>query len=399
MIKSIKILFLFLFTYIIGQIILLFSLFYLNMNNIYIFEENVFSHWNNSLIYFLPFFLINIIVFFLFSVNFNKNKIIQNSIKMKKSTFYLLILFVIIILILLFINLLISETPPLLQSGYISRFDYLENTKLWFFLKIFGSPVAIIPIILGFIFLQNKKYAFIKNNLYIYILVLLYFTYVILIGQKFGAIQLGVLFLIIPMATHKILNNQVIITFKIFLYSFVLSISVIFLIIHHYSNLSIVKEFGTPLEFIAYRIFALQGHTFWGTIENLEHFNSDLTFWWDGMHNTMRVIGLPGIENAIKRGVNFTAGYPVILIVVFPISLTYIVFFILTFLYFYFIKLWIYNLYNINYIIYAYLSLYIGAFVGHGSLKYLLNFKIFILLFILLSIYFITIKFKKGKNK
>ena len=390
MIKNNKLLFLFLFNFIIGQFMMLFSLYYLNTNKIFIFEEGVYSSWNDSFIYYLVFFLLNVFIIILFSTLINKKEVICNSIKMKKNTFLFLLFFVIFVLSLLIINILISGTPALFIEGYISRFDYLQETKLWFVLKIFGAPAAIIPIVLGFLLLQNKKYEFIKANYIIYFLSILYFVYVILIGQKFGAIQLGIFFLVLPIFAHKILQGQVILSMKILFYFFVLLLSLVFLLYYHYSHLPIAEEFGGPLRFIAYRIFALQGHTFWGTIDNLDNINASFSFWWDGMHNLMRVIGIDNIESAIERGVNFTGGYPVILIAIFPIVIAYIIHCIFMLLFLYYIRSWIYNIYNINYIIYSYISLYVGAFLGHGSLKYLFSYKMVALIFVLLFVYFAT---------
>lgn len=393
--KKISIFILLSFYSIFGYTLLLLSLLYLSSNKVYIIEEGIYSHMNDSFLYIIPFLLIFIFLLFIFSVTTKISIIKSHKYFLSRTSHKIIITILTLLLILSYINIFISGNIPILSNGYISRFDFLHSTKLWGILAPFGAVIAIIPITLGYLLMQSSLQGF--KTRYIFILFLIYLLYLILIGQKFGAILLSSYYLILPIAIHKLLHNKKIITFKLLFVFFLVILSIVFLIAYHYSHLSIAKEFGGPINFIFYRLFALQGHTFWGIIEHLDDIPISISNWWDGMHNMMRIIGINGIEQTIERGVNFTSGYPVVLLITFPLIGSVIAYIILTSAFFIFLRFLVLNIYNLKYIFYAYILLYINSFQNIGSLNLLLNYKVLILCLIIIMLTIVPVQQKSLK--
>ncbi|MGD9679417.1 MAG: DUF6418 domain-containing protein [Vulcanibacillus sp.] len=368
-----------------GYIALFTSLCYLNTTATYITEQDVVSKWNNSLLLFIPFLLI-----YIFSLKTTSLLIASNKPKIEflsNQELYFLLLTTFIIVLLGYINIIISGNIPFLSAGYISRFDYLQGTKLWFYLKIFGAAFIIVPITLGFVSLHNhirkRKYFLILTNATF----ILYILYLILIGQKFGGITAGLYYFFFPRIVHSCLTKNIKIKFKHFAYALICVITIFSLIAYHYAKLPVADEFGGPFSFIFYRLLALQGHTFWGAASKPELFPIHL--WWDGMPNMMKLLGPSGIEDDIARGVRFTAGYQGILLLIFPNFIAYIIHALLCLFFSFFVAFWIVNIYKIEYLILAYVNVYLVSFFSHGSLMYLAGPKTLFLILLFICLAFI----------
>lgn len=390
MINSIKLALLGHFFVFTGYVVLAVSLFYLNFNKIYIIEQGVDSHWNYSLFYYFPFFVLYVLSILLTVrlVRFNP----PSPVILPKIIRHGLLGFVAFVLVLGYVNIFLSGDPPVFSEWYISRHDYLPSTKLWPFLKIFGAVLIIIPISLGFLSLQaiiadDSRWGRVVNLLFI-----LYLVYVVLIGQKFGAILMGVYFFLLPRLAHSGFRGGLAVKIKYVFYFFIGLFLVMLLVSYHYSKLSVAEEFGGAFYFILYRVAALQGHTFWGVVERLR--DVPLEFWWDAMPNMMRLIGIAGVEDAIERGVNFTAGYPVILLLIFPLFFAFAIHLVFVVGFAFFVSMWLANIYRLIYVVISYFVVYIIAFFSHGNISYLLDYKIIVLVFVFL---FVSVAGYSGK--
>lgn len=378
-----------------GYILLLLSLTYLLSNKIYIVEQGIYSHLNESLIYFIPFFLIFIFLLFIFSITTKISMVKSHKYFLSRVNHKIILILLTLLLSLSYINIFISENLPIFSDGYISRFDFLHDTKLWGVLAPFGQVIVIIPITLGYLLMQSSLQGF--KTRYIFIYFLIYLFYLILIGQKFGAFLLGGYYLMLPTIVHRLLHNEKIISLKLLSVFFLASLLIFLLIVYHYGHLPIAEEFGGPINFIFYRLFGLQGHTFWGIVEQLNNLPISISNWWEGMHNMMRIIGIDGIERAIERGVNFTGGYPVVLLITFPFIGSIFVYTILSSIFFIFLRFLVLNIYNPKYIFYAYILLYINSFQSLGSLSLLLNYKVLLLSLIIIVLTIIPVQQKRLK--
>ncbi|XOV92292.1 MAG: DUF6418 domain-containing protein [Bacteroidota bacterium] len=216
----------------------------------------------------------------------------------------------VLLLTLCILNIIISGSIPLFSEGYIDRFEYIKNTKIWNVIGIFGVTTSIIPIMLSFGLLETKR-ARITESLIGFIV---YSLYIILIGHKFGGLVQGAFLFLLPIFVIKAKTNglkKVLLTFS--KVGFVFIILLFGLIFYHYSSYSLAEDHGGAISFIFYRIFSLQGHTFWGVVNHLDIISAslgpDLLGLIEGMPNLMRLIGTGGVNEAIERGVNFTFGY------------------------------------------------------------------------------------------
>ena len=109
-----------------------------------------------------------------------------------------------------------------------------------------------------------------------------------------------------------------------------ISIVIIFSIVYlHYSTYSLADSYGGPLNFIAYRIFGLQAHVWWGIDQYVFINGYDQFLSYEGLAHSMpammRIVGASGIDDAIDRGVNFTFGFPASAFLFFGLSLGVIV--------------------------------------------------------------------------
>jgi len=304
------------------------------------------------------------------------------------------------ILFLCFVNVIISENIPFFTEGYISRFDYLSNTILWPILSFFGSTTSIIPILSGYVFLKSilvgnqfiRNLAIINISLYIY--------YIVLIGQKFGGILFGLYYFIVPFLIYVILTGKIYKYYKKMIVPFLVFISLVsFLLIHHYSRYSLSQDFGGPIQFIIYRALGLQGHTWWGIDKQifLDESVISTNFDFNLMHMVMRTIGLPGVESAIERGVNFTFGlYPGLILGFGPFIGIILLFFISLFFYIHIIL--VLNLINKGYIMYLlgfYSYIWFYSFISIGNMELFFEPKSLVIYFLL---FIFILYFENKKN-
>ncbi|WP_146136812.1 DUF6418 domain-containing protein [Marinobacter shengliensis] len=282
--------------------------------------------------------------------------------------------------VLLYVNIFISDTPPLLSSGYVDRFGYMENTKIWFFLKIFGVVSIHIPIVLGYLLAHlNRKYL-------VVIVFLFYELYLVLIGQKFGGPLLGIIFFALPTLSLRYSSYSL----GHFLKSYFLKVMLAFIFLmsvvyYHYSNYSLAEDFGGPFGLILYRVFGMQGHMFWGVLSEISWIHSDLLNFpqfVNAMQNLMLKVSPVLAPEMIERGVNFTFGFYAAIAYYFSILAFFIAFF--SFMVFGLIsKLWFFSLKQKRLVGYFFVSnvlVMFASFISMGSLASILNPKFFVLI-------------------
>lgn len=301
---------------------------YLSSVNIYITEQNKYSHYNNAYIidiFVLALALVVCIALLIF-LNNDITNILAEKLKAPERSLNGKIIFVVVILeILLFFNLLISDIPPLLQGGYINRIGYLEETKLWPVLRIFGSVAVLVPIILGYLFGQNKLTS--SKNKINYVLLLLYIIYLLLIGQKFSGIFIAIFFLILPITLIKICSGEKIFKKEHLFYCFIVAMLFTFFLAYHYSTNPLAEQMGGAFLFILYRALALQGHLSWGYFNNYDCLTLNPDFLFNSMQKMMKVVGDPSVVSSmIDRGVNMTGAFPFNFMLSFPFLLGSVLF-------------------------------------------------------------------------
>lgn len=229
---------------------------------------------------------------------------------------------VIIVLSILLFNAMLSPLPLFDMS--LSRFSYWSNSRFPFLNSIFGNTATFIPFILGILASKNKKFST--------IMLLIYFFYNFLIGQKFSPILNGSFSFFLPIVIMNANKVKQILKKRLLSIIVVLSIStlVIYQVIYTryearvpFANIQIYD----PDEAIFYRIFGLQGHLMWGSTERFvfddaeQSYNpTDLLY---GMPNMMAEFAddKEVLDVNADSGFNFTNAYPGILFKTFPTPL------------------------------------------------------------------------------
>ncbi len=383
----------------INWLIILASNIYLSFNEVYILEQDTYSFYNNNYLYLIIFYLYFFYIayiFFRINVKTITTIIYKNSIYPHKNLNKILIVFVVALLSIAYLNLALSDLPPLLKGGYINRIGYLEETRLWSILKPFGAVLVIVPIILGY--LNGHHFIYKKTNIFLYIILFIYIFYLLLIGQKFSGILQAFFYFYLPIIIYYILYNKNFFNKKIVSQILIFGTLMIFWLAYHYSNNPLSEKVGGAFQFLIYRIFALQGHLSWGFYNYKDLLNFEPSFVIHGMQNMMRTVGGPGVESMIERGVNFAGAFPTLYIMSFPIGINFLVIGLIYYLYLYLIIKIIKNLDKIYYIFYIYIFNYIRTFFSRASIEELFNFKIIGLLFMILFVMLLTNKYIKLKE-
>lgn len=294
----------------------------------YISEQDRDGYFIGAGIYFILFFMLTIILLdkgFLFLNKHVVFKTFSFSFKGKDADLRVVENIMLFALALLFLNVFLSPSPLLDDS--INQFSYWSLSKLSFLRNIFGHTSIFIPFITGLIFLKDRK----KGIIYL----LIYFSYLVLIGQKFGPFINGFYAFFLPsvlllkkFSTVKIrafFNYKILFVFGLLL----------FLVAYKYSLRNPFENIGadTVLKAIIYRAFGLQAHLFWGSLEQFALVNPNQHTWQltdlnEGMHHLMRYFwpgNIKDINAAINNNFSFTNAYPAILFKIFPIYLVYLV--------------------------------------------------------------------------
>lgn len=230
---------------------------------------------------------------------------------------------VIVVLSLLLFNASLSPLPLFDMS--LSRFTYWSSSRFPFLNTIFGNTASFIPFILGILAPKNKRFSI--------IMLLIYFFYNFLIGQKFSPILNGSFSFFLPIVLMNAKRVKQILRRRFLAIAVILSLSglVIYQVIYErydarvpFANMKIYD----PNEAIFYRIFGLQGHLMWGSTERFvfndsepRSFNpTDLLY---GMRHMMEEFAPTNdvLFNNSKSGFNYTNAYPGILFNIFPVPI------------------------------------------------------------------------------
>ncbi len=318
----------FAFSFIYGLIIfqsltILPSLIYIE-SGIYINEQGRNSYFSWATVITCVYFIITLLTLYLSHKSLDKYDFRTFTFKYKGKNVESLILktSAIIVLSILLFNAALSPLPLFDMS--LSRFTYWSNSKFPFLNSIFGNTATFIPFILGILAPKNKRFST--------IMLLIYFFYNFLIGQKFSPILNGSFSFFLPIVIMNGNKVKQVLRKRFLSIAVILSIStlVIYQVIYTryearvpFANIKIYD----PDEAIFYRIFGLQGHLMWGSTERFVFDNADRSY-----NPTDLLYGMPNmmsefadskevLENNADSGFNFTNAYPGILFKIFPVPL------------------------------------------------------------------------------
>ena len=232
-----------------------------------------------------------------------------------------------VVLFLAFLNLFLSPIPVFSQS--VTKFNFWEYAKFPFLKSIIGNVMAFVAFGSAILYRYYKKTSV--------FFIILYITYLLLIGQKFTGFFIGISGALIAFY----FSSEDKIKFKlkwIFNKYLLIFIGVIFfLVLYKYSINNPFRSLKlNALEAVFYRFFGLQGHVFWGVTDQYIYQDKANTWnvleLWKGMHHLMLEFWPWRYQDFISvttRGVSWTNAYPSILIRIFPLPLALFANFIL----------------------------------------------------------------------
>lgn len=325
-------LFLLSYVIIIQYIWMFFSLIVIE-SGIYINEQERSGYFVYSSIILFLFFSSTVVslIFFkrIFTRFFDKEKIIRfKFLKINEDKLSIIIIF--IVLMMAFLNIFSSPIP--LFSKEVTKFNFWEYAKYPFLKSVVGN-------VMGFVAFGSTLlyYRFRKTSIFF---LLLYVTYLLLVGQKFTGFLIGTYGVLL--AFYYSSNNKIEFNLKWIFNKYVLIVGValFYLILNKYTLKNPFKYLGlTPVESIFYRTFGLQAHVFWGVVERYVYLGMpntwDISELWKGMHHLMLEFWPGSLKDYISvttRGVSWTNAYPSILVRIFPLSIALVVnFFLISF--------------------------------------------------------------------
>ena len=293
----------------------------------YISEQGRMGYFVGATFFYCIFYLVSLLFIYATSNSLKpiKLRVVKFEVRNNNIENHILFIIVISVLSILLFNVYQSASP--LFDKNVTRFTYWGQSKYPLLQKIFGNTAMFIPFVLGIL---NKKYK--KSSI---VLLLVYFGYNVLIGQKFSPIITGSFSFFLPiilMSTKKLKVSQI---FKLkYIIIFLLAaISMYKIIYDRYDRrkpYAVIKIYD-PNEAMLYRVFGLQGHLFWGATERFVLGDGDKS--WNpldlnyGMHKMMKEFATgnkESLEKHMKKGFNFSNAYPSVLFMIFPFYIAYV---------------------------------------------------------------------------
>lgn len=314
------------FPFVYGYTTVFFSCLYIELFPSEIYEQGVVSHFNGAsflLFLVLSFSVVSVVLTFqVFFKRFN-----YSSGDIKPLLPVSLLICVVLLEVFLIAHIMVSGSP-LFSSG-VTKFSFWREQALFKSLAVFNwllYPIVFVVGSSGAYFLYNKKR--LASILSFVVLVLACFYYVSW-GNKFSALLLVVFFYFIPgLVSFRVRFGK---KFPIFRRTFFMSLFFLFavgiLVMGQYEKF---QSRGLDVEEqLVERVLVLQGHVWWGGVNEVLSFGGDYQHVLDefksifvggevgeaGMSYIMKRLAPAGLFSSyVESGVEFTGGYPAIAI-------------------------------------------------------------------------------------
>lgn len=395
--KTYKIEFIFLFFTLFGMFTVLASNTYIEAANPYIMEEGIYGFYTGSTIRYFIYSMFGISSFILmFNILKTLAKFPVYSIQhIDRNIDSKIIIFSFVLITILIFHALVSN-PPLFNPAS-SRFNFWSDfAKIPSFSKFNVLVLMLLPTLS--IMVVTTKSLSKKNIIYFFVVLLIFYD--ILLGNKFSSIILKLVLFFVPMIVIKLLAKEKILNLKIISFLLIFSFFILILIINEYGT-----EYDILMQKIISRVLILQGHTWWGsdyyvyqhgglgTIDQL--WNEILSIISQpepmqakaGMPYMMNLIGHNEVYTYFEAGVQYTMGFPAILVIIFGWYYVFfpllLVWFIFSFIYFYYYYL-IISSSRIRIFLFSHIIITSGSFWSNGTLHTFFNFKLLVIIFCLI---------------
>jgi len=302
------------------------SLIYIE-RGIFINEQGRFSFFTGATIVCVLYFIFTFSIIAMAFKSFNKRRlpVVQFNFKGRNVELLIVMAMIVLPLILLLFNAVLSPLPILDSS--VTRFTYWSTSRFPFLNSLFGNTAMFVPFAAGLLFPKFKKFSL--------FMLLVFFGYNFMIGQKFSPILQGSYSYLLPLVFHYRQNLKKYIKSAILPMFILGGILIAIMYTITYTKYEETNPFADikiydPNEAIVYRIFGLQGHLFWGATERYligneapKSFNpADLLYGMPIMMEEFAKNKKDVLAANAEGGYNFTNAYPGILFEIFPLSLS-----------------------------------------------------------------------------
>lgn len=240
-------------------------------------------------------------------------------------------------LFLLYVNYVLSPKPFFDTS--VDRFTYWGRSAFSGLAVILGNVSSFIPVGLGVLHETSKQKRYTLGAF------LLYLIYLVLVGQKYGPVLNATVFFILPRLLVVDVRSIRAMIGRLAVPGIAVVLLGVGIAYANYSFFNPYKYAGlSVVEALLQRVFVLQGHVFWGSVNNsnIYEFSWSVNEFIDGMKTMMLMLSpLPSdvIEVAYREGRSFTGAYPAVLNVMFGIPMRILVHLVFGIMYGGFIRL------------------------------------------------------------
>jgi hypothetical protein len=214
-------------------------------------------------------------------------------------------------------NLVLSEEIPLLSSS-ATRFNFWTDFARFPWL---GGLLGELSLPIACLFGTAHAFGRItrRRGLANHALVggLVYIMYLLLLGHKLGGPVLAVFCFVVPALLPMNSRQRYAAAKAGLVWLMALVAFSVWFAVRDYVGRGLTEFLGgSPLTAVLYRVFALQGHVWWGVVEDRGYslVNLDLDLLQEGMHGLMRLVSGEIAELYIAAGVSFTGSFPANLI-------------------------------------------------------------------------------------
>ncbi|MFT4046716.1 MAG: DUF6418 domain-containing protein [Solimonas sp.] len=226
-------------------------------------------------------------------------------------------IFIILALLLHALNILLTRRIALPATG-IDRFNFWDIYAIPV-QKIFGDLMLFVPLSCGILFTHGAVYNSRSAKRYGSIGFLSYICILVLEGQRFHGLLLGLSLALGSYVIAMKASNQPLLNVKKYTYLAIGIAALLALLVSEFQHRGLASYAGGTGGAILYRVLVLQGHTFWSAYQHYATEGPSGAFLelFDGLNYTMKQTATEQVlEGYEEKGINFATALPATLIMI-----------------------------------------------------------------------------------
>jgi len=227
-------------------------------------------------------------------------------------------------MVVLLLNAALSPLP--FFNTELDRFDFWRLSRFPFLQSLFGNTATVLVFAFGLAYVRARAAGASGLARACQAATIVYYVYLILIGHAFSALLTATIVVLIPVLAvgPEPRFSRIPRRFVVGL-ALLCSVMIGFKLWQYYARFNPYARTLrlNPVQALTYRALGLQGHVWWGVVEQRMHEGAppelNVGRLKDGMPHLMRTVGHRITTRSLERGVSFTTGYPAILLLLLPV--------------------------------------------------------------------------------